>query len=414
MSLPLQVPRRRFGRTELSMPVFTTGGMRYQQGWNDLPPEEIEAASTANVKACVDASLGFGINHIETARGYGTSEWQLGQAFQDIPREELIVQTKIGPEEDPDKFIANFNESLERLQLDYVDLLGIHGINNQDTLDKALGKDGQSGCLKAARELQAQGKVRWVGFSTHGTLDVILDAINTKAEHHGHVGFDYVNLHWYYIFQRNWAAVQAATEHDMGVFIISPTDKGGKLYDPPQKLVDLCDPLSPILFNDLFCLSHEQVHTLSIGSAKPSDYEEHLKTLKLLGHAEQILPPIIKRLRHAMKEATGSGFPEAFSWDLPDHRTAPGGLNLPIMIWLRNLAVGWDMVEYGKMRFNLLGNGGHWFPGAKPLEVIDSVSDADLLKAATESRTPDRIPKLVRHSIELLGGEEVKRASDGG
>jgi len=45
---------------------------------------------------------------------------------------------------------------------------------------------------------------------------VILDAIRHEADG----GFDYINLHWYYIYQRNWAAVEAATERDMGVFII--------------------------------------------------------------------------------------------------------------------------------------------------------------------------------------------------
>lgn len=405
---------RRFGRTNLEMPVFSTGGMRYQQDWKDMPMKDIEKEQQANLEATIARSIEVGINHIETARGYGSSERQLGQVLPNYPREDLIVQTKIGPEDDPDKFVANFNESLDRLNLDYVDLLGLHGINDAEQLRKSIGEDGQGGCLKAARQLQAEGKVRWVGFSTHATLDVMLEAINCGAEHHGHVGFDYVNLHWYYIFQRNWAAVQAATEADMGVFIISPSDKGGKLYDPPDKLVELCNPLSPILFNDLFCLSHGEVHTLSIGSARPSDYDEHLKTLKLLGHAEEILPPIIKRLRHAMKQAIGHGWPEAYSWDLPDHRDAPGELNLPIMVWLRNLAVGWGMVDYGKMRFNLLGNGGHWFPGAKPTdELLGSISDAELLKAATETPTPERVVRMIRESVKLLGGEEVKRQSTG-
>jgi predicted aldo/keto reductase-like oxidoreductase len=49
----------------------------------------------------------------------------------------------------------------------------------------------------------------------------------------------------------------------MGVFIISPNDKGGKLYDPPAKLVDLCPPLTPMQFNALYCLARPQVHTLS-------------------------------------------------------------------------------------------------------------------------------------------------------
>jgi len=402
---------RRFGRTNLQMPVFSTGGMRYQQKWQDIPLDEVEAENQANLEATIRRSIELGINHIETARGYGSSERQLGQILPNFPRDQLIVQTKIGPSE-PRKFTQEFEESLERLNLDHVDLLAIHGINDQDTLEKSLGPDGEGGgCLEAARDLQKQGKCRWVGFSTHAPLDVILDAINTPQTHHGYAGFDYVNLHWYFIFQRNWAAIEAATGLDMGVFIISPTDKGGKLYDPPAKLVELCDPLHPIVFNDLFCLMHEQVHTLSLGAARPGDYDLHLKTLKLIDHAEQITKPIIKRLAAAMKDAIGTANPEAFSWDLPDHRAAPAGLNLPLMLWLRNLAVGWDMHAYGRMRFNLMGNAGHWFPGAKPTEAIEQVSDAELLKAAMDSRIPDRIPKLVRHSVELLGGEAVKRAS---
>ena len=50
--------------------------------------------------------------------------------------------------------------------------------------------------------------------------------------------FDYFNVHWYFVNDLNWPAVEAAHRLDMGVFIISPNDKGGKLYEPPKKLVD--------------------------------------------------------------------------------------------------------------------------------------------------------------------------------
>jgi len=65
---------RRFGRTELQMPVFSCGGMRYQYKWKDLPPKEIPAKNQQNLEATIRRSLEIGINHIETARGYGTSE----------------------------------------------------------------------------------------------------------------------------------------------------------------------------------------------------------------------------------------------------------------------------------------------------------------------------------------------------
>ena len=70
---------RRFGRTELQMPVFSCGGMRYQFKWQDVPPAEIPPDNQRNLEATIHRSLELGINHIETARGYGTSEMQLGR-----------------------------------------------------------------------------------------------------------------------------------------------------------------------------------------------------------------------------------------------------------------------------------------------------------------------------------------------
>ncbi|RMG05362.1 MAG: aldo/keto reductase, partial [Cyanobacteria bacterium J055] len=277
---------RRFGRTQLQMPVFSCGGMRYQHSWKDIPQWQIPDENQRNLEATIRRAIDLGINHIETARGYGTSEVQLGRILPQLPRDRLIVQTKVSPKADPKEFRRNFNQSLANLQLDYIDLLGLHGINTPEILEWSIRPGG---CLDEARKWQQEGKVRFIGFSTHGPTEVIVSAIET-----GH--FDYVNLHWYYINQWNWRAIKAAKRHDMGVFIISPSDKGGKLYQPPEKLVKLCQPLSPMVFNDLFCLSHPQVHTLSLGAARPTDFDEHLKALPLLDRADEILPPIIDRL----------------------------------------------------------------------------------------------------------------------
>jgi uncharacterized protein len=67
---------RRFGRTELSMPVFSCGGMRYQYKWQDVPLHEVPSQSQANVEAIVQRAFELGITHFETARGYGSSEMQ--------------------------------------------------------------------------------------------------------------------------------------------------------------------------------------------------------------------------------------------------------------------------------------------------------------------------------------------------
>lgn len=88
---------RRFGRTQLRMPVFSCGGMRYQQSWSDVAWSEVDPAGQRNLEATIQRSLELGIHHIETARGYGSSEMQLGPVLARFPREKLIVQTKVMP-----------------------------------------------------------------------------------------------------------------------------------------------------------------------------------------------------------------------------------------------------------------------------------------------------------------------------
>jgi uncharacterized protein len=254
--------------------------------------------------------------------------------------------------------------------------------------------------LDVARQLQAQGKVRFIGFSTHASPTVIQQVIETDA-------FDYINLHWYYINQANWEAIAAANRHDMGVFIISPSNKGGMLDNPPQKLIDLCAPLSPMVFNDLFCLSHPQIHTLSVGAAHPQDFDEHLKTLDLLDHADEVLPPIMQRLEQAMMDQFGEAWAKTWQVGLPSHEQTPGNINIPVILMLRNLAIAYDMVEYGKMRYNLLTNAGHWFPGANAVQA----AELDLRPSLAHSPHADKIPEALMDTHRLLAGEAVKRLS---
>ena len=158
------------------MPVLSCGGMRYQFKWQDTAPEDIPPDNQANLEATIHRALELGINHIETARGYGTSEMQLGRLLPRLPRSKIIVQTKVSPQARPADFVKIFERSMKFLQLDYVDLLALHGINNRQLLQWSLGKNG---CLAAARRLQKEGRARFIGFSTHATPDIILEAVES-------------------------------------------------------------------------------------------------------------------------------------------------------------------------------------------------------------------------------------------
>jgi predicted aldo/keto reductase-like oxidoreductase len=393
------LPVRRFGRTELPMPVLSLGGMRFQQSWNDLPADQISAESQVNLRATLEAAVAAGFRHVETARHYGSSERQLGWLLPQVPDPGRILQTKVPPQADPAAFEAELRLSFERLGVQRVDLLAIHGLNLPEHLEQTLRPGG---CLEVVRRWQAEGRVGSVGFSTHAPLPLIEEAINSGA-------FDYVNLHWYFIRQENRPAIDAAIAQDMGVFVISPTDKGGHLHTPSPLLRELCSPLHPIVFNDLFCLSAPGIHTISVGAARPQDLELHLQAVQLLPQAAELVPPIVARLEQVRREVLGEAWLASWQQGLPAWQDTPGQINLPTLLWLHNLVEAWGLEGYAKARYGLLGAGSHWFPGANADALDHSVSEAELKQVLSASPWADQIPQLLRDLRERVGGTATRR-----
>ena len=400
MSLHKQlIPCRRFGRTEVDIPILSVGGMRYQESWKDLSPNQISRDNQRNLERIIQFTSEIGLHHIETARHYGTSERQLGWAFKNVLDPKRILQTKVPPREDPIQFEKELELSFERLQCKKLDLLAIHGLNLPEHLEQTVRPGG---CLDVVRRWQKDGRVGHVGFSTHGSTDLIVQAIETDQ-------FDYVNLHWYFIFQDNEPALQKAEDFDLGVFIISPTDKGGHLHTPSPKLVDLCTPLHPIIFNDLFCLTDKRVHTISIGLANLDDLSLHLEAIKSIKDANLYLPIIQKRLINEARRSLGEEWLSSWHKGLPEWNQTPGEINIPVLIWLYNLIKSWGMHDYAKARYRLLGSGGHWFPGSNSDNLDKEVSEQELKRVLIASPWKNEIPYLLRELRDVLGGDSSER-----
>ena len=368
---------RRFGRTNLNLSVLSLGTMR-------------ALGSEETFRHTLNAGLDLGINHIETAQGYGTSEQWLGNFLRTVDRSEhLVITTKITPQPDADAMAQRLEQSFRRLGLDYLHCLALHGVNTPEHL--AWVSDPQ-GCMAAVRQFQQAGRIGHVGFSTHGSQAVIEGAIATDQ-------FDFVNLHYYYFFQRHAPILDLAAERDMGIFIISPGDKGGMLYNPPAQLETLCAPFTPLGLTYRWLLSDPRIATLSTGPATPAE----LGPLKALAHQTHPLTAdetaALDRLSDHASTALG-----------PDHCAqcydclpCPEAIHIPEVLRLRNLAVAYDMQPFGTYRYGMFEQAGHWFPGRKANRCTDC---GDCLPRCPENLD---IPTLLRDTHDRLQGPARRR-----
>lgn len=355
---------RRFGRTEKALSVITLGGMRYHEGWTP-PRDELPRRS---IEQCVDTvrrAFALGINHIETAHGYGKSEHLYGKVLNQelrVPRESYFFMTKGAPKTG-DETKRMVEQQLRTLGMDRFDLYAWHGLNNRAKFEQALAKGGP---VEQLKRYQEQGVIGHVGFSTHAPYRVICETIGTDL-------FDFVNLHYYYFFQRNFGAVLLAAAHDMGVFIISPNDKGGQLFDAPPLLSELTAPLSPVQFNARFCLKTPHVHTLCFGVNQPEHFTGIPGIFPVASPLSLADQAIEQRLNARVL------LDPYAAYDGYELEGDPSRINIPEVLRFRRMLKCYSMKSFGLYRYNMFSPDDDWVPGAHA--TPENVAKVDISRA---------------------------------
>ncbi|HDG5462769.1 aldo/keto reductase [Staphylococcus aureus] len=186
-------------------------------------------------KEVVRQAINHGINFLDTAYIYGPerSEELVGEVVKEYPREQIKIATKGSHEFDENQEVHQNNQpeylkqqvenSLKRLQTDYIDLYYIHFPDDNSPKDQAVA---------ALQELKEQGKIKAIGVSNF-TLDQL-----KEANKDGYV--DVVQLEYNLLHRENEAVLQYCVDHQITFIPYFPLASGilaGK-YDENTKFSD--------------------------------------------------------------------------------------------------------------------------------------------------------------------------------
>ncbi len=256
---------RRLGNTNIELPIVSFGVMR--------------ADNPNLVRAAMDA----GIKHFDTAHVYqkGNNEKMLGEVLKDYPRDSFTIATKIPPEEKDketghflpgstkEAFLKKLDTSLQRLKMDYVDILYVHSVESrQGSLFEPM--------LEAVLEAKKQGKTRYVGISTHkrepevieaaiesGVYEVILTSYNFLQDHK----------------DKMKKVIEKAANAGIGI-VAMKTMAGGRMDKKTDKKVNYKAALK-------WALRDKNVHTSIPGIINFEELEENMSVMQSLELTEE-------------------------------------------------------------------------------------------------------------------------------
>lgn len=253
------ITQRTLGKTGISLPVVSMGVMN------------------ADVPGLLRRAYELGIRHFDTAAVYqnGRNEEMVGQVIKEMGvRDKVVISTKQpsrGPSrnaaEAKARFVKGVEDSLQRLQMDHVDILYHHAV---DTVESARAE----GPLEALQSLKKDGKTRFIGLSTHKTVDVLSEAIRLGLFDVGLVTLNYTMAHDAGIL----STIERASKSGMGI-VAMKTQAGGTVK-PDASLPKHLPPVSQTALLK-WVLNHEFVTTAIPGF---STYEHLEQDFSVAGH----------------------------------------------------------------------------------------------------------------------------------
>ncbi len=276
---------RILGKTGLKVPVISFGVMRAD-----------------NPNLC-KAAYGKGIKLFDTAHGYqnGNNETMLGNVLKDFPRDSFLLATKVKPaglDKDgrptdlttTEDFLEKFNISLTRLRMDHVDILYVHSVDNPEVLE-------YKPVLNALKKLRKEGKVRFIGFSTHRNETAVINAAAQKGE--WDVILTSYNFMQTYIEELK-GAIRKASEAGIGIVAMKTLAGGGFFDKEKTRAINTTAALK-------WALSNPDIGTAIPGMTDFDQLELNIRLLSDITLTEQEKNDLIVPLAETGLYCTGCG-----------------------------------------------------------------------------------------------------------
>jgi len=179
-------------------------------------------------EALVDEAYRSGINYFDTAWGYhmGTSETVMGEALSRYPRDSYRLSTKF-PGYDLSNFGKHeeiFAKQLEKCKVDYFDFYFLHNVCELN-IDRYMNEEKYH-TVSFFRRMKAEGKIKHLGFSCHGSLEVMKRFLEKYGEfmEFGMIQMNYLD----YNFQGAKGKLDLLNSYSIPVWVMEPL-RGGML-----------------------------------------------------------------------------------------------------------------------------------------------------------------------------------------
>lgn len=205
-------------KDEIKLSRLGMGNMR-------LPEKVTENGNVIDydaAKEIIDNAVKAGVNYFDTAYIYhgGESEVFTGKALKEYPRDSYYVADKYNFQASRD-YKAQFAEQLDRLQLDYVDFYLLHGIQDYFLKDAL-----ECGCIDYFNQMKEEGKIRYFGFSFHGTPDALRKMLSVNKW-----DFVQIQLNYYdWLYEDAKTLYEILDEAGIPIMVMEPVH-GGMLAD---------------------------------------------------------------------------------------------------------------------------------------------------------------------------------------